>query len=351
MNWSKEHLEARMLDAIEGRLSDDQLIQLQQLLQENPAFGDLNDAMIFIQEDESIEFDHSSLLKKESFIPEAYKSEEGFEKEKMSIARMEGLLSSHEEKNFEHMLNVDQELKNQWQLVQQTKLIPNLEIRFPSIETLKKEKGKVVPFRLYFSYAAAASVILVLILNWPSPENQVKTASKAIQKSVKVDQKETKSQVAESNNTNYNVTPKSKNISVEHIDLGQNEVRDCIVQEENPQAEQIPIEQSHYLTQAFVDSIELAAISPKSTMTPTSTNNPSKTSETIGIRECVIQKGNEKLFGTAKPSTADKYTSITNYLAQSVNIPISYHEKEDEKVKTTFFKLGFITIERKQTKK
>ena len=49
MNWSKEHLEARMLDAIEGRLSDDQLIQLQQLLQENPAFGDLNDAMIFIQ--------------------------------------------------------------------------------------------------------------------------------------------------------------------------------------------------------------------------------------------------------------------------------------------------------------
>ena len=65
--------------------------------------------------------------------------------------------------------------------------------------------------------------------------------------------------------------------------------------------------------------------------------------------EFVIQKGNEKLFGTAKPSTAEKYTSITNYLTQSTKIPIAYNEKEDEKVKTTYFKLGFITIERKQT--
>ena len=351
MNWSKEHLEARMLDAIEGRLSDDQLIQLQQLLQEHPEFGDLDDAMIFVQEDVSIEFDHSSLLKKESFNPIAYTSEEGFEKEKMSIARMEGLLSSEEEKDFEHMLNVDQELKDQWQLVQQTKLIPNSEIRFPSSETLEKEKGKVIPFRLYFSYVAAASVLLVLFLNWPSRENHVKTASKITQKPVKVDQKEIKSQSTETNETKYIVTPKPSNFSVEHIDLGKNEVRDCIVEELYPQGDQIPNEQSYYLTQPIVDPIELATISPKSTVTPTSTNNSSKTSETLGIREFVIQKGNEKLFGTSKPSTAEKYTSITNYLAQSVNIPISYGEKEDEEVKTTFFKLGFITVERKQTKK
>lgn len=351
MNWSKEHLEARMLDAIEGRLSDDQLIQLQQLLQEHPEFGDLDDAMIFVQEDVSIEFDHSSLLKKESFNPIAYKSEEGLEKEKMSIARMEGLLTSEEEKDFEHMLNVDQELKDQWQLVQQTKLIPNSEIRFPSSETLEKEKGKVIPFRLYFSYAAAASVILVLFLNWPSQENPVKTARKTTQKPVKVDQKEIKSQSTETNETKYIVTPKPTNFSIEHIDLGPNEVRDCIVEELYPQADQIPNEQTYYLTQPIVDPIELAAISPKSTRTPASTNNSSKTSETLGIREFVIQKGNEKLFGTSNPSTAEKYTSITNYLAQSVNIPISYREKEDEEVKTTFFKLGFITVERKQTKK
>jgi hypothetical protein len=351
MNWSKEHLEARMLDAIEGRLSDDQLMQLQQLLQENPAFGDLDDAMIFVREDESIGFDHSYLLKKDSFNPDAYKSEEGLEKEKMSIARMEGLLSNHEEKDFEHMLNVDKELKEQWELVQQTKLIPNPEIRFPSLETLTKVKGKVIPFRLYFSYAAAASVILALFLNWPSEENHVKTASKTTQKPVKVDQKQTKPKVAETNNTLDNVTPKPKNISVEHIDLGQNEVRDCIVEELYPQVDHIPNEQTYYLTQPIVEPIELAANSPKSSMTPTTPNNSSKNSETIGIREFVIQKGNEKLFGTSKPSTAEKYTSITNYLAQSVNIPISYHEKEDEKGKSTFFKLGFITVERKQTKK
>ena len=80
MNWSKEHLEARMLDALEGRLSDDQLIQLQQLLQENLEFVDMDDSMIFVQQDESIEFDHSVLLKKESFNPVAYATEEGTDK-------------------------------------------------------------------------------------------------------------------------------------------------------------------------------------------------------------------------------------------------------------------------------
>mgnify|MGYP000921548087 FL=1 len=86
-------------------------------------------------------------------------------------------------------------------------------------------------------------------------------------------------------------------------------------------------------------------------MMPLVTVNSAKSNEPIGIREFVVQKGNEKLFGTTKPSTAEKYTTITNYLAQSTNIPIAYKEKEDEKVKTTYFKLGFITIERKQTKK
>jgi hypothetical protein len=262
---------------------------------------------------------------------------------------MEGLLSIQEEKDFEHMLNVDQELKDQWQLVQQTKLIPNPEILYPSIETLTKEKEKVIPFRMYFSYAAAASIILLLFLNWPSTESHVKSARRAARKPLKVEQKATKVQVAETNNTKINVLPKSKNSVVEHINPGSNDTRDCIAQEVYPEVEQIPNAQSFYLAPPIVDPIELAVVNPKSTK-PT-TNNTAKNNESIGIREFVIQKGNEKLFGTAKPSTADKYTSITNYLAQSVNIPISYVEKEDEQVKTTFFKLGFITVERKQSKK
>ncbi|MEN9987954.1 MAG: hypothetical protein RLZZ585_993 [Bacteroidota bacterium] len=349
MNWSKEHLEARMLDALEGRLSGDQLIQLQQLLQDNPEFGDLDDSMIFVHQDETIEFDHSSLLKKESFSPAAYVTEEGPDKEKMAFAMMEGILSKQEEKDFEHLLKVDPELKQHLALAQQTKLIPNEWIQFPHMETLTKEKGKVIPFRMYFSYAAAASVILVLFLNWPSPENHVKTASKSMEKPVNVDQKETKSHVAETNKTIGNLNPRTKNIRIEHIDLRQNEARDCIVQEVFPESEQIQSEQTIILTQQITDPIELAAVNP--TPEPIYTVNSSKASEPIGIREFVIQKGNEKLFGTAKPSVAEKYTSITNYLAETTKIPIIYNEKEDEKVKTTYFKLGFITIERKQTKK
>jgi hypothetical protein len=349
MNWSKEHLEARMLDALEGRLSEGQLIQLQELLRDNPEVGDLDESLIYINHVDAIEFDYSSLIRKESFNPDVYKTEDGLEKEKMSIARMEGLLSIKEENDFTHLLSVDQELKDHWQLIQQTKLIPNPEILFPSIETLTKEKGKVIPLRLYFSYAAAASIILVLFLNWPSTETHDKSVKKAVRKPLTVEPKETKSQVAETNNANYNLTPKTKNIGVEHIDLGPNDTRDCIVQEVYPQVEQIPNEQSYYLTPPIVDPIELVAVNPNSA--PVNTFKNTKNTEPIGIREFVIQKGNEKLFGTAKPTTADKYTSITNYLAQSVNIPISYAEKEDEQVKTTFFKLGFITVERKQTKK
>ena len=349
MNWSKEHLEARMLDALEGRLSDDQLIQLRQLLQDNTEFGDLDDSMIFVHQDKTIEFDHSALLKKESFNPEAYLSEEGSDNEKMSIANMEGILSIEEEKAFEHLLKADPVLKQQWQLVLQTKLTANEQIHFPSIETLKKEEGKVIPYRLYFSYAAAASIIFLLFLRWPSQETHLKLARKPTQKPTKVEQNDTKSQVADTNKNTNNLSVPPKNIIAEHVDLGPNDTRDCIAQEVYPQVNQSPIAQSYYLTPPITDPIELAATSPKSTQT--SIASVTKNSNPIGIRDFVIQKGNEKLFGTVKPSTADKYTSITNYLAQSVNIPISYHEKEDEQVKTTFFKLGFITVERKQTKK
>lgn len=349
MNWSKEHLEARMLDALEGRLSDDQLFQLQQLLQENPEFGDLEDSMIFVQQDESIEFDHSSLLKKESFIPMAYLTEDGSDKEKMSIAMMEGMLSIEEEKDFEHLLKVDQELKQHWELIQQTKLIPNVQIHFPSIETLTREKGKVIPLRQYFSYAAAASIIFLLFLNWPSQGSKAETASKTTQKPTKVEQIDSNSPVAATKTTIANLAYQSKDRVVEHVDPRPNDTRDCIVQEVFPEAEQIPSAQSMYLTPPIVDPIELAAVNPSTE--PINTVNSTKSNEPIGIREFVIQKGNEKLFGTAKPSTAEKYTSITNYLAQTTKIPITYKEKEDEKVKTTYFKLGFITIERKQTKK
>ena len=349
MNWSKEHLEARMLDALEGRLSDDQMIQLQQLLLENPEFGDLADSMIFVHQDETIEFDHSALIKKESFNPAAYVTEDGSEKEKMAIAKMEGMLSIEEEKDFEQLLKVDQDLKQQFELVQQTKLIPNARIHFPSIETLKKEKGNVIPFRLYFSYVAAASIIFLLFLNWPSRGSHANTALKTIQNPTKIDQNPTKVQIAETNKTNNKTSDQPRSVGVEQVDPGPNDTHDCIVQELLPEAEQIPIAQSLYLTPPIIDPIELATVTSPSE--PMRTFSSSKNSEPIGIREFVIQKGNEKLFGTAKPTTAEKYTTITNYLAQSTKIPITYIEKEDEKVKTTFFKLGFITIERKQTKK
>lgn len=349
MNWSKEYLEARMLDAIEGRLSEEQLIQLKQIIQEDPSLGALGNTLVYLKQDDSIDYDHSALLKKEGFHPSVYQFEEGTEKEKMSIAKMEGLLSEKGEKTFEHLLKIDGALKREWNAVQQTKLVPDHEIIFPDIHSLKRNSGKVIPFRRYFTYAAAASVILVLFLNWPSPENQVKTARKTTQKNVNVDQKETKSQIAETNKAISNERKNLKNIQNEHIDLGQNEVRDCIVQEVFPQIEQIPSAPSMYLTQPIVDPIELAAVN--ATTEPIYTVNNSKASEPIGIREFVLQKGNEKLFGKAKPSMVEKYTSITNYLTQSTKIPIAYNEKEDEKVKTTYFKLGFITIERKQTKK
>ena len=349
MNWSKEHLEARMLDAIEGRLSDDQLIQLQQLLEENPELGDVNDSMIFIHQDESIEFDHDSLLKKESFNPLAYITVEGSDKEKMSIANIEGILTIEEEKAFEHLLNVDQELIQQWELVQQTKLIPNEQILLPSIEMLIKEKGKVIPFRLYFSYAAAASIIFLLFLNWPSQGSRAITASKAVQKPIKVDQKDTEQQNPQTDKALFKMPTLSASPYVDYVNQEQNEVRDCIVQEVLPHVDQMPVVIPSMQALTEIETTELAAVNSKSTQI--SAINVTKNHESIGIREFVIQKGNEKLFGTAKPSTAEKYTSITNYLAQSVNIPISYHEKEDEEVKTTFFKLGFITVERKQTKK
>ena len=348
MNWTKEYIEARILDAMDGNLSNEDLQKLRTHLKDFPELGDLEEVLPSLEKPLQGSYSTKTLYKQFPFAPKAYESELGEDLEKMAIAKIEGLLNEKEEQDFDQTLKVESSLQQEISKIQQTVLKVDSTILYPTPELLLKET-KIVTWRRYVSYAAAASIIYLLFLNWPSQGSQVKTASNTTQKATKVDQKKTKSPVVESKISTDNLAFQDKNKVVEHVDLGPNDTRDCIVQEVFPEAEQIPIEQSMYLSPPIINPIEFASVNPN-----TETNNKVnsvKSNEPIGIREFVVQKGNERLFGTANPSVSERYSSIANYMAKTTNIPINYEQRSTEKEEITYVRLGFISIERKRVKK
>lgn len=348
MNWTKEYIEARILDAMDGNLSNEDLQKLRTHLKDFPELGDLDEELPFLMKSLHDPFPTETLFKQFPFAPKAYESEPGEDLEKMAIAKIEGLLNEKEERDFDQTLKVESSLQQEMRKIHQTVLKADSTILFPTPELLLKET-KIVLWRRYVSYAAAASIIYLLFLNWPSQGSQAKTASNTTQNPTKVDQKKTKSPVLETKISMDNLADQIKNRVVEQVDPRPNDTRDCIVQEVFPEVERIPSERSMYLTQPIVDPIEFATVNQNSE--PINKVNSAKSIEPIGIREFVIQKGNERLFGTANPSVSERYSSIANYMAKTTNIPINYEQRSTEKEEITYVRLGFISIERKRVKK
>jgi hypothetical protein len=346
MNWTKEYIEARMLDAIEGNLSSDDLQKLRDYLIEFPEFGSLEDDFSTLKVDSPEDvFPKELLLKKIPFSPKAYDAVEGETIEKMVIAKIEGLLDEQEEKDFDQTFKIEFVLQKEWELMNQTILIPDEKVSFPNSASLFKEPS-IIPWRNYLTYAAAASILFFLYVAWPNqdPIVQVKRNTK-----IETKPKQTKNKANQrietpvwSGNTSSHQPMINK--QVEPI---KNEVPNCIIPDTYTETK------NDFALNLTVEPqtgpvIEGSSINPVSNQSG-SINASSK--EVMGLKEFVMQKGNEKIFGLSNPTTSEKYTSIANYLAKTTNVPIAYRQEVSDETETTFFKLGFITIERKRAKK
>jgi hypothetical protein len=64
-----------------------------------------------------------------------------------------------------------------------------------------------------------------------------------------------------------------------------------------------------------------------------------------------LQKTNEKLFGTAAPSTDLKFETLARYASESVGIPVRYQVEEAQNQDKLVFQLGPITIEKTRSRK
>lgn len=353
MKLTETQLAHLILAFHEGTLSADEKQQLDNHMLEHPEISeDLEQHLTLPLSNAS--YNGPSLVRSQLENLAVYQSEEGHPYDKLAIGSLEGLLSN-EEDMLEEQLMHDEVYLDFKKRLQQTKLIPNKNIVYPfQGQLLKEAPVRAFSFKKYvYPMSAAAVLIAVMLVN----QNASTPADvKPIQKRMA----SKKSVVQQTNGKNMATTFKpstSKNTfqSVTHI---QEEVS------QEPRDGIMPFQDQAILPQVYAQNIiengPNHALSVPSSTTEQSwsnaelqaQNNPSAfTKEPITVKAFLLQKTNEKLFGTAAPTTDLKLETFARYASQTVGIPVQYRVEEMTDSDKIVFQLGRFSIERNRVKK
>lgn len=338
----------------EGSLSVAEQQLLQSAMLDNPEIAaDLEFAPTLPMSNET--YNGPSLVRSQLENLEVYQSEEGHPYDKLAIGSLEGMLSKEEE-IFEAELTHDEVYLGFKKRVQLTQLLADEQIFFPHQELLLKEAPiRVFSFKKYVYPISAAAAILVAVL-LVNQNASAPAAIKPIQKGVA----SKKSVVQPTNGQNMATTLKpaplkNKYQAVTHIhETVPENSRDCIL----PLPDE-PIVQEQY-AQNVIENDPTYALSapnspaqqPWSTTEPQAQNSPSAfAKEPITVKAFLLQKTNEKLFGTAAPSTDLKLETFARYASQTVGIPVQYRVEEMTDSDKIVFQLGRFSVERNRAKK
>lgn len=122
------------------------------LFQKTKMFADTS---VIYENKESLKKDLTTATSKgEGVIPDTNKWDD------LLIASIEGTLTSQETILLNQQLSVDAEMKNNYSLFKQTKLVADTTIVFENKEELKRKERKVIP--LFYYVAAAASIAFLI---------------------------------------------------------------------------------------------------------------------------------------------------------------------------------------------
>lgn len=354
MNLTEAQLAHLILAFHEGTLSADERQQLENHILEHPeVLEDLEQHPILTMSNES--YNGPSLVRTQLENLEVYQSEEGHPYDKLAIGSLEGILSK-EELILEAQLTHDEVYLDFKNRIKQTQLFPNAEISYPNEELLLKQAPiRAFSFKKYVYPIGAAAAIFtaILLVNQnASDPSSLKSVQKAIVSKKPI--------VQPTNGKNMAKTLKSTPIkntyqSVNHIHEGvSQEPRDCIV----------PLQEQAVFPEVFAQNRmnsgpnhELSTPIPNteqqwSNAAPLAQNSPSAfAKEPITVKAFLLQKTNEKLFGTAAPTTDLKLETFARYASQTVGIPVQYRVEEMTDSDKIVFQLGRFSVERSRAKK
>lgn len=354
MNLTEAQLAHLILAFHEGTLSADERQQLENHILEHPeVLEDLEQHPILTMSNES--YNGPSLVRTQLENLEVYQSEEGHPYDKLAIGAIEGLLSK-EEDIFEAQLTNDEVYLDFKKRVQQTQLKPNKSIVFPFQDQLLKEAPiRAFSFKKYVYPVGAAAAIFtaILLVNQNASDP---SSIKPVQKGVASN----KSVVQQTNGKNMAATVKLSPLkntypSVKHIhEVVSQEPRDCI----------IPLQEQAIFQEVYAQNVignrpnqDLSELNPTaeqhgSNTEPLAQNSPSAfAKEPITVKAFLLQKTNEKLFGTAAPTTDLKLETFARYASQTVGIPVQYRVEEMTDSDKIVFQLGRFSVERSRAKK
>jgi hypothetical protein len=112
---------------------------------------------------------------------------------------------------------------------------------------------------------------------------------------------------------------------------------------------------------AIVDPIEYANSTPNATHQNQVFSQPAQnhgiptskvfTKEPVTVKTFLLQKTNERLFGTAAPSTDMRYETMARYASETIGLPVRYAVEEGSSHDKVVLQLGPISIERNRAKK
>ena len=352
MKHTQAHIAHLILTYHEGTLNPTEKIELEALLLENPSLAlDLEEQPSLIAP--PIQIDSTSFLHPLLEDLEIYKDEEGHPLEKLAIGNFEGELNEQEQK-IVHSYTQDTLYQKIEQELAHTKLVADQTIQYPQLnKLLKTAPVRQLNWRPYVMVGSSAAAVLLAVFMMGHAHtnvnsNQTKSRQQArvvsIKKSTQSQKTPFKSPLVESFH--------SDQVSIHPHVVGE-PPRDCIVPLLIPSLEvpqeinmaQVPNGSSSNGEDGPIQNqSDVAAV-------PAIHRGAAFDKAPVTIKSFLLQKTNEKLFGTAAPSTDLKFETLARYASESVGIPVRYQVEEAQNQDKLVFQLGPITIEKTRSRK
>ena len=352
MKNTEAHIAHLLLSYHEGTLSSSEKLELEALLLQNPELSqDLEDYPYLVAPQTT--FNHEHLLRAELENLTIYDGEEGHPYEKLAIGKLEELLTKAD-RQIEASLQDNQAYIQVKKSVQLTQLVPDKAQVFPDHKLLFHAapiyRLNWKPFALIGSSAAAVLLAVFMMGQAHTNVNSNQTKSRqqarvvSIKKSTQSQKTPLKSPLVESFH--------SDQVAIHPHVVGE-PPRDCIVPLLIPSLEvpqeinmaQVPIGSSSNGEDAPIQNqSDVAAV-------PAIHRGAAFDKAPVTIKSFLLQKTNEKLFGTAAPSTDLKFETLARYASESVGIPVRYQVEEAQNQDKLVFQLGPITIEKTRSRK
>jgi hypothetical protein len=341
---TKENIEAYLLDFLEGNLKNNELLELETFLKENPSYNP-DFELVKLEKDNLSNFDKSRLKKNLVFEPVDFQEiREGTAEEKMFVASTENVLSEVEMIHFKNHLIENPVAQKEFAIYQKTRLTSDDSIVFPNLSQLKRKEGKVFVFNSLTKWSAAAMVIGIGIwLFFGSNSMQRNFATKKTPNL----RKETQNPQVEKPNVSSTNDDRIDNFKFIHPQFNSQtltEQKDSLIEKKETFSAPIDIVNETNVIDTIASETnmdknetiltnELAKISPNA-------------SNTFTPIEFVNSRFKKRFFGKDNPSKEEMYASVSNKISSVVGIPFLFLYKHEEGNRSFYFRFGKFSIEK-----